>query len=369
MISPFPWGTIPKKRIVPMRSDTFWRWHDWFWRVYDWAVRLGAVGFITAVVGGGVIGGLFRFDGWDAPVVLLAALIGFAVVAIIYIAFCLFWDRRNRKRLIEPATESETQHSAPIPDVDARQAFFQILEKSEWRANQLANPPDPKTRRYDWLKIRLETEIHNYLAQNRLTAWGETNLPPGRGTGPQRKIKPEEWEQSKILFDDLDPNIPRTMAKWINNDRGSLFGIMFSKAQIFRLFPLASSNEWTPIHLGIQYLSNKIGDTNTGNCLEQTRHALRQAAYEKRVKIRGRKQLANKRVFGNTNDYSSIFTDVENAYWANSNINALATSPDFKKSYHTEPETAYAWGKLGVDERNRYAELMINWSDLIREWP
>ena len=124
-------------------------------------------------------------------------------------------------------------------DIDAREAFYQILQKSEWRVSQQSNPPDPRTVRSDWLKIRLSTEIHNHLAQGRLTAWGETNL--ANSTGPQRRIKPEEWEQSEIVFDE-QRQFPRTYAKFRNNDRVSHHGVMFSETQIFRLFPLVQSN-------------------------------------------------------------------------------------------------------------------------------
>ena len=209
---------------------------------------------------------------WSAPGVVVAACVVGACVGIIVIAVRFVISRGSP---VQPAKQDAIiSHSTlvqePIPDIDAREAFFQILDRSEWRAKQFENPPDPKTTRHDWLKIRLQTEIHNYLAQDRLTAWGETSLP--RGTGPQRKIKPEEWETSEILFDELNPAVPRTMAKWRRNDRGSLFGIMFSRAQIFKLFPLAGSNEWKPIHLAIKHISERIGDMDSQKCFPTGLH-------------------------------------------------------------------------------------------------
>ena len=80
-----------------MDSDAFWRWHDWFWRAYDWAVRLGLPGLITSAIGGSVIAGLFHYDGWDPPVVLLAAIVAFAAFAVIYIQACRFWGSQKKR--------------------------------------------------------------------------------------------------------------------------------------------------------------------------------------------------------------------------------------------------------------------------------
>jgi hypothetical protein len=97
---------------------------------------------------------------------------------------------------------------------------------------------------------------------------------------------------------------------------------------------------------------------------------LRQAAYDKRVRIRGRKQLPDK-VFSQKGEYSELFTDIGNDYWMASEINVLATSPapEAQTNYHVDPQTAYAWGEKGIYERNRYAELLVNWEDITREWP
>jgi hypothetical protein len=174
---------------------------------------------------------------------LALAIVGLVVLILVLLCLNLFlWLRRLLKERREmPATSlaaSEARLQELGPDIDARKAFFLILEKSEWRDKQLQNSPDPRTARSDWLKIRLETDIHNYLAQEKIAAWGEVSLP--RGTGPLRQISADKWDAIEILFDNINPNVPRTIAKWRNGDRVSHFGIMFSKKQIFELFPLSA---------------------------------------------------------------------------------------------------------------------------------
>jgi hypothetical protein len=127
----------------------------------------------------------------------------------------------------------------PEPDVDARVAFFDILENSEWRLRQQQNPPDPITSRRDWPKIRLSTEIHNALGQGKLTAWGELNL--ARGTGPLGPISADKWDDVEIDFD-TQHHIPRTMARSRNDPARVVYhGVMFSAAEIYRRFPLAKT--------------------------------------------------------------------------------------------------------------------------------
>ena len=170
-----------------MAAKSFWHWYDraaradfaanivgWFW---DW--RTWALSTVVSAVTGGIAKWL---DGWSSTGILLAMLIAFAAVALIYLGFCLFWDRRfiKLKEQINTPLQGASPpviESEPTADIDAREAFFQIIEKSVWSTKQLVNPPDPRTARSDWLKNRLEAEIHNHLAQNRLTGWGETSLP------------------------------------------------------------------------------------------------------------------------------------------------------------------------------------------------
>jgi hypothetical protein len=86
------------------------------------------------------------------------------------------------------------------------------------------------------------------------------------------------------------------------------------------------------------------------------------------VRIRGRKQLPVKPVT-KTSEYSNIHTDIPSAYWANTEINVLATSEESAVMRHVNPETAYSWGPKGLDERESHEELLVNWPDVKKVWP
>jgi hypothetical protein len=124
-------------------------------------------------------------------------------------------------------------------DIDARSAFFQILESSQWRRDQDATT-DPKNLVRDWREVRLSSEIHKALRNSRLAAWGEECLQ-GTSTTPEKPIPAETWDRVEIVFDRL--SVPRTAAHFkghISRDLGKMawVGVKFSHAQILQLFPL-----------------------------------------------------------------------------------------------------------------------------------
>ena len=48
----------------------------------------------------------------------------------------------------------------PEPNIDARVAFFNILENSQWSWRQSPSVDQPRP---DWLNVRLDTEIYSIL--------------------------------------------------------------------------------------------------------------------------------------------------------------------------------------------------------------
>ncbi len=289
------------------------------------------------------------------------------------LGFFMLWialRRSNKSRLDEaPTAAVQTTAIQPTADIDAREAFFQILEFSKWRKEQ-DRTTDPTQLVYDWREVRLSTAIHKALRNSHLQAWGEQNLP-GFATTPEKPIPDDTWDTVEIEFD--RSALPRTAARFRGRTRRepgpmAWIGVKFSRQQIFQLFPLENSDDYRPIFMAIQCIRERTGDTNAAKFWPATRLALRQAAYDKRLKVRGRKQLPenNPHTGG---EYSDLFTDVDSSYWATSEINVLATEQDHQSDYHTDPQTAFAWGKQGIYERNRYVELKINWADILREWP
>jgi hypothetical protein len=157
------------------------------------------------------------------------------------------YQLRHQEALAQlQAEELQKQREAapiqdPMPDIDARDAFFQILEESEWRENQLKATIDTSNLVRDWLERRLDSEIHRALRNSRLNSWGEECLA-GTATTPEKRIPPETWDKVEIAFD-RQRQFPRTAAHLkgrTSRDVGEMAwtGVRFSKSQIFRQFPL-----------------------------------------------------------------------------------------------------------------------------------
>ena len=135
-----------------------------------------------------------------------------------------------------------------VGDIDARLAFFRILESSRWRKEeekeQERETTDTRHLVFDWLEVRLRGEIHKALRNSRLASWGEECLP-GTATTPEKPIPPETWDKVEILFD--RNTAPRTGAHFkgstsLNLGQMAWVGVRFSSDQIFQLFPLISSS-------------------------------------------------------------------------------------------------------------------------------
>jgi hypothetical protein len=283
--------------------------------------------------------------------------------------------RRDHRRQSQLMITSPPPPEVPqlIGDITASDAYFKILEHSEWTKEQRRITTDTTNLRRDWLAFRLSKEIHAALRNSKLEAWGEECLH-GMQTTPPKPIPAVAWDTVEISFDDR-PQFTRTAAyekgpTTFQPGRQAWIDVKLSSRQIFAIFPLANTSEWKPIHLAIDHISQRIGDTDASGCYPTARRELRQRAYDKKVKLRGRKQLVDRPIF-RKDEYSEIHTDVDPQYWITSEINALATSADprAQNEYHAVPQTAFAWGPKGLDERNRYAQLLVEWPDILREWP
>ena len=332
-----------------MRSESFWRWHDWFWRVYDWAARLGIPGFLTSLVGGTVIGALFRYDNWDPPVVLLAAIIAFAAFASIYVAACRFWDRR------EGSAKSPTSAVAP-PSVQQSPLIEEIAN--------LRLADDPAT-----LSLFDGAEADRFIPLvegDKLTAWAR---PMGRGQPPLTEISGAQWKSLYLLFAPKtgEGMINQTFLKTKLGNDTFYYDVYFNRSQIERVWPLIS-DLWKPIYIAVKYISDKKGDPDTTKGVVSALSELRQAAYDGAVRVRGRKQLFQARPFGG-DDFDTISTDIDREYWVVSQMAPIASAAEAQTMSHTLPLTAYAWGPKGVYERKQYAQLLVNWPDILRNWP
>lgn len=348
---------------VAANLPSMWRGLVW---LFDWEERIETA--VAKFHAYGDLAGVIRFflnpPPWLIWITLPAGLL------------LIWWDikRKPASRNGLPAASVATTPGELLPDISARDPYFRILEGSLWKQEQLRTTTDTSNLRRDWLEFRLRTEIHKALRNAHLAAWGEECLH-GMVTTPEKPIPPQAWDRIELVFDN-NPNLPRTAAYFkgpttFQKGQMASVGVKFNEAQFFNLFPIGPKSQttnWRPIHQAIAHVAQRIGDTEDQKVWPETRRQLRQAAYDKKLKMRGRKQLVNRRMTRD-GDYADIYTDIDNDYWSKTEINALATSSQHQTDYHTDPETAYAWGPKGTDERNRYAQLLVDWDDILRLWP
>jgi len=161
-------------------------------------------------------------------------------IILVVFGLWLFWRTKTYRAAGEIAE--------PVPDLNAADAFNVILTRSKWAQD---NAREPEKLTADWyetgksqseiitgrLKFRLRREIHDYLSSGKLKSWGR---PPKR---PITKIKPEEWREIRLGFEQQDLDRGNVCA-WFIDQRpraGSTIAyvqVQFSKEQIFCLFPL-----------------------------------------------------------------------------------------------------------------------------------
>jgi hypothetical protein len=235
-----------------MESETFWRWFDrgarvdfaativsWF---FDWKTyALGAVGAIVGAI-------LPKLDNWPFTAIFLVMLVAFAVVALLYLAFCVFLDRRAANRKIERPAAIEAPAVIPraevelVPDTDPRELYFQILKDSEWKRTELRKTTNTTHLRSDWLDIRLSEQVHEALLNSKLASRGKECLQ-GTETTPEHPIPAKTWRTVKILFDDSLGGCAAFEKGRVSFEKGRMawVWIKFSKPQFFQLFPLGTS--------------------------------------------------------------------------------------------------------------------------------
>jgi hypothetical protein len=232
-----------------MSGDRFWHWFDraaradfggnilglfFDWRNWLWGLVPGGGGmtFLWAA-----IEGRSPLDVWIAAVLVMAGL----AVAVYILIIILEKIKASSPAVARTRKEASSDISAtePIADIDPREAYFKILELSEWRKEQ-DRTTDPTQLVDDWREVRLRSEIHKALRNSRLDSWGEECLP-GTATTPEKPIPPDTWDKVEIAFDRTAfPCAAAHFKGRTSRELGPMawVGVKFSSAQIFGLFPL-----------------------------------------------------------------------------------------------------------------------------------
>jgi hypothetical protein len=136
-------------------------------------------------------------------------------------------------------------------DISAAQGFNKIVSHSK-RAKELVRKKmlivpmvyeshlTPKGVIEARLRAKLADEIHDLLRAGDITTWGTPN-----GKQPYQEIKPEEWSDIKIDFEDSDANLEHPFAHAVKRKHGpsgTVFGYVWVELcskQLYRVFPLA----------------------------------------------------------------------------------------------------------------------------------
>jgi TIR domain len=163
---------------------------------------------------------------------------------------------------VEQAAGGPDHLTGPEPNLNAADGFKAILSRSKWAQALVANPDQLPEVRYEAsmksdteriearLKIELKRKLHDLLRLGKLTAWGRPE-----GHRPQRPIKPEEWDDIELGFEERDlTSRPPDICAWrhvpdIRNRRIVYVQVHFSKSQLFGQFPLIEAiiESGTPI--------------------------------------------------------------------------------------------------------------------------
>jgi hypothetical protein len=236
-----------------MAWDRFWRWYDWGARlefggnllglVFDWKTWLAT---FFGVGGGGLLTFLWAaIDGWSPLNVWLASLFAAAAgTTFVYFLLTIIEKRKNSPKVRTEAQAPAQPAVKPEPDIEAREAFFKILDHSEWSSQQDRITTDTTHLVYDWKEVRLSGELHKALRNSRLNSWGEECLE-GTATTPEKPIPSETWDRIEIVFD-RNSALHRTTARFkgrtsLEMGRMAWVGVKFSRQQIFNLFPLSET--------------------------------------------------------------------------------------------------------------------------------
>jgi hypothetical protein len=265
---------------------------------------------------------------------------------------------------------SRPQEAAPQaanfePNIDARVAFYDILQSSEWSQRQQRQPNSAS----DWLERRLDRQIHDQLRQGNLTAWGSRCLTTTI-EAPEAVIPATEWDDIEIDFAPLNPNSPRTsaMRRVRNSGFNTVYaGVRFSREQIYQRFPFIPVNK-TPTPAGTKpdwpirelffHIQPDLLDRPDEAAWERIGNDLRDAFALNLIRVWGRPITSG---IGKLLGERQALRLIDSGYWH---------SAYFTYSFFDETSGDAAHTYL---ERNsslpEYTDLQINRAEALATWP
>jgi hypothetical protein len=205
------------------------------------------------------------------------------------------------------------------------------------------------------------------LEAEKITAWGRL----GFGDPPLLKMPGNIWRSNHLVFLPMTAGQTKNQTFIRKNGRieSTYFDVHLNKAQIKKIWPtiddavesLSPATHDTPIWRAVTHVRAAINDREQDKCFPATR----QAALDKKIKIRGCREIDT----GPGISFSDVRSDIAPEYWKVSTIGALATDEKCQGDVHTNPETAFAWGPKGIYEKHYYADLRVDMKEIKKLWP
>lgn len=228
----------------------FWAWYDRASRV-DFAGTL--VGFFFdwktwLVWAGGTVLSLLvsSYGEWTPGLVWLAALIGGACMAIMYMAVRMFFAQRSKIGV------SESGSAARFPSVgDFQEGRWELKlppgPAPDWSLHDLFLHIDPDAFE-DRNKDRISQEVKDNLSIGRLKSWGREIRGSRRLS--LKEIMPHYWEAASFIYLFAADNTP---GEWhARSEQGvDMADVKVSRAQALRIWPNTpeAQQETIPLHI------------------------------------------------------------------------------------------------------------------------
>lgn len=116
-----------------------------------------------------------------------------------------------------------------------------------------------------------------------------------------------------------------------------------------------------PICRAVEYVRKVVGDNDAEQCFPVTRQAIRQAAFDGRISIYGRRELPPPK---RSSHHSDIWYLIEPIYWERHEIGPMATDEEWQAHEHTRPEPLVVDGY-----RERYWSLLVHLDEIVSAFP
>jgi hypothetical protein len=207
------------------------------------------------------------------------------------------------------------------------------------------------------------------LEAEKISAWARS----GQGEPPPLRLPGNIWQSHYLVFFPKTVGLSKNQTFIRKNNRleSTYFDVHLNKAQLKKVWPAINFDEApsadTPIWRAVEHVRAAIDDREQDKCFPTTLKAIRQAALDQKIKLRGRRELD--KGSDTRTSFSEVRADIPYEYWKVSTIGALATDERCQDDVHTNPETAFAWGPKGIYEKNRYADLSVNMLEIKKAWP